>query len=70
MNDDTDKDMTSPPDPTHEATTPPGNPETDQPEVEQAEEKLDQVRRRPLATAGEVPARRVPSSGRCLALRV
>jgi len=34
---------TSPPDPTHEATTPPGNPEVDQEAVEKGEEKLDQA---------------------------
>jgi hypothetical protein len=31
---------TSPPEPTHEATTPPGNPEADPDRVRQAEEEL------------------------------
>jgi hypothetical protein len=43
MSEDTEKDITSPPDPTHEATTPPDNPETDQAEVEKAEEKLGEA---------------------------
>ena len=44
MTDDTqDKGITSPPDPTHEATTPPGNPDADQEAVEQSQEKLDQA---------------------------
>jgi hypothetical protein len=38
-----DRDTTRPDDPTHEATTPPGNPETDEDAVEQAEDKLDQA---------------------------
>jgi hypothetical protein len=34
---------TSPDEPTHEATTPPGNPERDEDAVKEAEEKLDQA---------------------------
>ena len=34
---------TTPPDPTHEATTPPDNPEPDQAAVEQGEDKLEQA---------------------------
>ena len=34
---------TTPEEPTHEATTPPGNGETDQEAVEQGEDKLDQA---------------------------
>ena len=34
---------TTPPDPTHEATTPPANPEPDEAAVEKGEEKLDQA---------------------------
>jgi hypothetical protein len=34
---------TTPDDPTHEATTPPGNPETDESAVEEAEEGLEQA---------------------------
>lgn len=34
---------TSPPDPTHEATTPPGNPDVDQDAVDKGRENLDQV---------------------------
>ena len=34
---------TTPGDPTHEATTPPGNGEADEEAVEQAEDKLDQA---------------------------
>ena len=37
------KDITSPEDPTHEATTPPGNGEADEEAVEQGEDKLDQA---------------------------
>jgi len=37
------RDLTTPEDPTHEATTPPGNPEADEEAVEQAEDKLDQA---------------------------
>ena len=37
------KDTTSPEDPTHEATTPPGNGEADEEAVEQSEDKLDQA---------------------------
>jgi hypothetical protein len=43
MSEDTEKGITSPPDPTHEATTPPDNPEPEQDVVEKAEEKLDQA---------------------------
>ena len=43
MNDDTEKGITSPDEPTHEATTPPDNPEPDQAAVEQSEEKLEQA---------------------------
>lgn len=38
-----DRPTTSPPDPTHEATTPPGNPETDQDAMDEAVEKLEQA---------------------------
>lgn len=44
MNDDdvkTTDGITSPPDPTHEATTPAGNPEADPDKVAQAEEDLE-----------------------------
>ena len=34
---------TSPPEPPHEATTPPGNPEPDEDAVREAEDKLDQA---------------------------
>jgi hypothetical protein len=34
---------TSPPDPTHEATTPPGNSEVDQEAVDKGQENLDQA---------------------------
>jgi hypothetical protein len=34
---------TSPPDPTHEATTPPGNPDVDQEAVEKGEDNLEQA---------------------------
>jgi len=34
---------TSPPDDTHEATTPPGNPDTDSEALDRDEEKLDQA---------------------------
>ena len=45
MNEDTtpEKGITSPSDPTHEATTPPGNPEPDQDAVEKGQDKLDQA---------------------------
>ena len=36
-------DITSPDDPTHEATTPPGNGEADEGATEEAEDKLDQA---------------------------
>lgn len=35
--------ITSPPDPTHEATTPPGNPEPDEQAVRDGEDKLGQA---------------------------
>ena len=37
------RDITSPEDPTHEATTPPGNGEPDEGATEEAEDKLDQA---------------------------
>jgi hypothetical protein len=37
------RDITSPEDPTHEATTPPGNGEPDEDATEEAEDKLDQA---------------------------
>jgi hypothetical protein len=37
------RETTSPEEPTHEATTPPGNPEPDEGAVEEAEDKLDQA---------------------------
>lgn len=37
------RDTTTPEDPTHEATTPPGNGEADEEAVEQSEDKLDQA---------------------------
>ncbi len=37
------RDITSPEDPTHEATTPPGSGEADEDAVEEAEDKLDQA---------------------------
>ena len=37
------RDITSPDDPTHEATTPPGNGEADEEAVEKGEDKLDQA---------------------------
>ena len=37
------KDITSPDDPTHEATTPPGNGQPDEDATEQAKEKLDEA---------------------------
>jgi hypothetical protein len=39
--DSTDKGITSPSDPTHEATTPPDNPPVDQEAVEKSEEGLE-----------------------------
>ena len=38
-----DKDITSPEDPTHEATTPPGNGTADEEAVEEGREKLDEA---------------------------
>ena len=35
--------ITGPQEPTHEATTPPGNQEIDQPDVDKGREKLDHV---------------------------
>ena len=43
MDENTEKGITSPDEPTHEATTPPGNPEPDTSATEQAEEKLEQA---------------------------
>jgi hypothetical protein len=37
------RDITAPPDPTHDATTPPGNPEADERAVRESEDKLDQA---------------------------
>ena len=37
------RDITSPEEPTHEATTPPGNGEPDEEAVEKGEDKLDQA---------------------------
>lgn len=37
------KDITSPDDPTHEATTPPGNGDADEEAVEEGKEKLDEA---------------------------
>jgi hypothetical protein len=37
------RNVTTPDDPTHEATTPPGNAETDEEAVEQGLEKLEQA---------------------------
>jgi hypothetical protein len=37
------RDTTKPPDPTHEATTPPGNPDVDQEAVEKGQDNLDQA---------------------------
>jgi hypothetical protein len=37
----TEKGITTPPDPTHEATTPPGNQEADPERTRQAEEELE-----------------------------
>ena len=43
MSEDTpEKGITSPPDPTHEATTPPGNGEVDQEALQKSEEALEQ----------------------------
>jgi hypothetical protein len=41
MHESEERDITSPDDPTHEATTPPGNGEADDEAVEQGEDKLD-----------------------------
>lgn len=38
-----DKGITSPDEPTHEATSPPGNPEADEDAVREAEDKLGQA---------------------------
>ena len=37
------RDITSPDEPTHEATTPPGNGEADEDATEEAQDKLDQA---------------------------
>ncbi len=42
MDEDTEKGITSPPDPTHEATTPPDNGEVDQEALRKSEEQLEQ----------------------------
>ena len=39
----TDGETTSPREPTHEATTPPGNPNRDEDAVKEAEERLEQA---------------------------
>ncbi len=41
--DDTEKGITSPPEPTHEATTPPDNPEPDQDALQKSEDSLEQA---------------------------
>jgi len=41
--DDTEKGITSPSEPTHEATSPPDNPEADQDAVKKSEESLEQA---------------------------
>ena len=43
MHESEEKDITSPDDPTHEATTPPGNGEADERAVEESKEKLDEA---------------------------
>ena len=43
MDENDEKGITSPPQPTHEATTPPDNPEPDQGAVEQGREKIEQA---------------------------
>ena len=43
MHESDEKDITGPKDPTHEATTPPGNPEADDEAVEQSKEKLEEA---------------------------
>ena len=43
MDETQDKGITSPDEPTHEATTPPGNAETDQDAVEKGQDKLEQA---------------------------
>jgi hypothetical protein len=42
MDEDTEKSITSPPDPTHEATTPPDNPPADDEAVQRSEDALEQ----------------------------
>jgi len=37
------QDQTSPPEPTHEATTPPSNPEPDEEAVEEGKDKLEEA---------------------------
>ena len=39
----TDRDTTSPTEPTHEATTPPGNPDRDEDAIKAAEEALERA---------------------------
>jgi hypothetical protein len=41
--DDDEKDITSPEEPTHEATKPPGNPEEDDSATDEAADKLEQA---------------------------
>jgi hypothetical protein len=43
MTDDDKADITAPPEPTHEATSPPGNPERDEQAVQEGEDKLEQA---------------------------
>ena len=43
MDENTKKDITAPPAPTHDASAPPSNPEADEDAVRQSEEKLDQA---------------------------
>lgn len=38
-----DEQGTTPPDPTHEATTPPGNPDVDEDAVQEGADKLDEA---------------------------
>jgi hypothetical protein len=43
MNEDEKQDITSPDEDTHEATSPPGNPEVDEEAVQEGEDKLEQA---------------------------
>ena len=43
MSESEERDITSPDEPTHEATTPPGNGEADEGATEEAQDKLDQA---------------------------